>query len=81
MNIEGKIDIPRANIDIEQLPESAITVSNDEVILEQKPKLSADQGLNSFNQKTNAFLSTNINISLGERVLIKAYGLKSRFER
>ncbi|WIM84337.1 translocation/assembly module TamB domain-containing protein [Gallibacterium anatis] len=80
LNIEGKIDIPRANIDIEQLPESAITVSNDEVILEQKPKLSADQGLNSFNQKTNAFLSTNINISLGERVLIKAYGLKSRLD-
>ncbi len=46
------------------------------VILEQKPKLSVDIGsLNSFNQKTNAFLSTNINISLGERVLIKAYGL------
>ncbi len=33
LNIEGKTDtIPRANIDIEQLPESAITVSNDEVI-------------------------------------------------
>ncbi len=51
------------DIHLEQLPESAITVSNDEVILEQKPKLSADQGLNSFNPK-NKCIFTLILISV-----------------
>ncbi|OBX08263.1 hypothetical protein QV09_09790 [Gallibacterium salpingitidis] len=80
LNIEGKVDVPFANIEIEQLPDSAIGVSDDEVILEQHPKLSAKQRLEQFSEKSNAFLSTDITINLGQRVRVSAYGLKSQLE-
>ncbi|OBW93626.1 hypothetical protein QV01_01635 [Gallibacterium genomosp. 3] len=80
LNVEGQVDVPFANIEIEQLPESAIGVSADEVILEQQPKLSAKQSLKKLSEKENAFLSTNIMINLGQRVQVSAYGLKSRLE-
>ncbi|MFC0322651.1 translocation/assembly module TamB domain-containing protein [Gallibacterium melopsittaci] len=80
LNIEGKVDVPFANIEIEQLPESAIGVSSDEVILEQKPKLSTKQKLDKFSEKTGTVLSTDIMINLGQRVRVSAYGLKSQLE-
>ena len=80
LNIDGNVDIPFANIEIEQLPENAINVSDDEVILDQKPKRSAKQQLADFREKTNAYLSTNITINLGQRVRVSAYGLKSQLE-
>ncbi|MFC0309584.1 translocation/assembly module TamB domain-containing protein [Gallibacterium trehalosifermentans] len=79
-NIEGKIDVPFANIEIEQLPESALGVSADEVILEKKPKLSTQQKLDKFSEKTGTVLSTDIMITLGQRVRVSAYGLKSQLE-
>ncbi len=69
--IRGVIKVPQANLAFESLPENAIRVSDDEVII-----------LNTENQqqKTNWKLTSDVRLQLGQQVKLAAFGLKTRLE-
>jgi translocation and assembly module TamB len=64
--IEGEIGLPRADVEVSQLPEGAVSISPDVIVLgeeERQPKFTAASG--------------EIRLTLGERVHINAFGLDS----
>ncbi len=69
--IRGLIKVPQANLAFESLPENAIRVSDDEVII-----------VNTTNQqqKTNWKLTSDVRLQLGQQVKLAAFGLKTRLE-
>ncbi|AWX14863.1 hypothetical protein CEP48_01155 [Mergibacter septicus] len=70
LNLTGQVNIPTGNININQLPESAVKVSSDEVILNKNNQPPAS--------KTNEMaLRANIQVNIEKEVKINAYGLKS----
>ncbi|WP_194090248.1 autotransporter assembly complex protein TamB [Vibrio hibernica] len=68
--ITGNIDIPWGRILVEELPESAVSVSKDEVIL--------DQNLKPIEKSTGLpmELETDITINIGNDVSLSAFGLR-----
>lgn len=67
--IDGKLDIPKAVIELAELPENAVTVSEDEVIVgENKP---------AKKQLAEPSLDADIDIELGKKVSFKGFGLKT----
>ncbi|WP_150538803.1 autotransporter assembly complex protein TamB [Actinobacillus vicugnae] len=75
----GNIDIPWARIVVESLPESAISVSSDEVIMDGSMKQKVPLAQRKIPQQTPSGIAikSNININIGDDVSINAYGLKS----
>lgn len=69
--IRGLIKIPRADLKFDSLPENAIRVSDDEVII------SADVAKAN---KSNWTLSSDVKLQMGEQVRLAAFGLKTRLE-
>ncbi|QGM80251.1 translocation/assembly module TamB domain-containing protein [Otariodibacter oris] len=78
--LTGNIDIPWARIAIKELPESAVSVSDDEVIMEGR---SIDKDRNAILSKqlpSNAggmSINANISINIGNDVKLDAYGLQT----
>ncbi|SIO27050.1 translocation/assembly module TamB domain-containing protein [Salinivibrio sp. ES.052] len=72
--IRGDIRVPWGQIEVENLPESAITVSDDTVILNQnyEPEDAEQKDAVPFN------LVTDVRLVLGDEVRLAAFGLKSR---
>ncbi len=71
LSLNGGVLLPKATITIEQLPENAVAVSKDEVIVtdtEVKPK----QHIFAIN--------TDLKVVLGEDVAIDAYGLTAKLK-
>ncbi len=69
--IEGDISLPWGRIDIQELPETAIGVSSDEVLLDENfEEIKTDSAL-PMN------IVTNINITIGDDFELKAFGLES----
>lgn len=68
--ITGQIDIPWGRILVEELPESAISVSKDEILLNEK--------LQPIEEKTGLpmALETDVTINIGNDVSLSAFGLK-----
>lgn len=75
----GNIDIPWARIAVESLPESAVSVSGDEVIMDGSVKQKVPLAQRQIPEKTagGMAIKANININIGDDVSINAYGLKS----
>lgn len=75
----GNIDIPWARIAVESLPESAVSVSGDEVIMDGSVKQKIPLAQRQIPEKTagGMAIKANINIHIGDDVSINAYGLKS----
>lgn len=69
--IRGLIKVPQANLKFDSLPENAIRVSDDEVII------SADIAKSN---KSNWKLSSDVKLQLGDKVRLAAFGLKTRLE-
>jgi len=68
-SLKGRIDIPKAKIELQELPQNAVVVSEDEVILGQpKPKHESITGLN---------IDTDIDIELGKQVSFSGLGLNT----
>ncbi len=67
--ITGRIKVPNAFLQIEELPENAVTVSKDEIIVGAEPPLksSAVVGVNA-----------NIDVELGKEVSFSGKGLKTQ---
>lgn len=81
--LSGNVDIPWARIAVEELPESAVSVSGDEVIMDgsakNKQKLSVPKNLPQ--QGSGMAIKADIAINIGqdpkEEVKLEAYGLKT----
>lgn len=79
INISGDIYIPAATIDVEELPEGAATVSSDVIIVEDEQAESvADSDIDS--DKPDIGISVDLNVALGDKVDLSAYGLSARLE-
>ncbi|WP_080686604.1 autotransporter assembly complex protein TamB [Mannheimia granulomatis] len=79
LTLSGNIDIPWARIEVEKLPENAVTVSGDEVIMDGSAKAKVP-----FNQRdipaqtaNGMMVNADIKINIGNDVKLKAYGLNS----
>ncbi|MFW0767995.1 autotransporter assembly complex protein TamB [Trabulsiella odontotermitis] len=69
--LDGNVDVPWARIVVHELPESAVGVSSDEVMLNndlqpEKP------------QTASIPINSNLNIHVGNNVRLDAFGLKAR---
>ncbi|ABR73742.1 DUF490 domain-containing protein [Actinobacillus succinogenes] len=79
LELAGSVDIPWGRITIESLPESAVSVSSDEVILDGK---TARNKLTYIPAETKDGMAirSDLKIRIGDDVNINAYGLNSRLE-
>lgn len=69
--LNGKVDVPWARILVKEVPESAVGVSSDEVLL--------DENLQPKEAQTAAVpINSNLTIHVGDNVRIDAFGLKAR---
>ncbi len=70
-NLDGRVDVPWARITVQQVPESAVGVSSDEVML--------DDNLKPIQPKTTAIpINSNLIIHVGDNVRLSAFGLNAR---
>ncbi|MGU9866715.1 autotransporter assembly complex protein TamB [Kluyvera ascorbata] len=69
--LDGNVDIPWARIIVKEVPESAVGVSSDEVMLNSdlKPEKT---------QSASIPINSNLNIHVGNNVRLDAFGLKAR---
>lgn len=69
--LSGKVDVPWARILVKDLPQSAVGVSSDEVML--------DKNLQPIDQQNAAIpINTNLVVHVGDNVRIDAFGLDAR---
>lgn len=69
-SLEGQVTIPKAKIKLKELPESAVSVSADEIIVgDAAPK-----------RPTPFHLSSRLKIVVGDQVQFKGFGLKTRLQ-
>ncbi|CAI1782256.1 Family of uncharacterised function (DUF490) [Serratia quinivorans] len=72
-SLNGSVDIPWARITVQELPESAVGVSSDEVML--------DDQLKPIKPKTAGIpINSNLMIHVGNDVRLDAFGLKARLK-
>ena len=71
-SLSGTVQIPFARISIDSLPQAAVTLSDDLVLL--------DETLQPLptGQQTGLALQTDVNVVLGRRVQLSAFGLQTR---
>ncbi|MDP8052348.1 translocation/assembly module TamB domain-containing protein [Pasteurella atlantica] len=77
----GNIDIPWADIEIEELPENTVNVSSDEVIMDGSAKKKGDflKKLAKTNKNKSMVIQADVNIRLIEdKINLSAYGLKTQ---
>ena len=72
--LEGTVTIPDADINIDSLPQNAVELSDDLVLLDTHLQPIAQQ------DKTALNMQTDINVVLGERVKLSAFGLKTHLK-
>ncbi|MGV6988196.1 autotransporter assembly complex protein TamB [Testudinibacter sp. P80/BLE/0925] len=79
LNLTGNVDVPWARITIEQLPESAVGVSGDLVIVDGKNKVEIRKALQqqALARQAGMAVSSNITVNIGNDVFLDAYGLKA----
>lgn len=79
LTLSGNIDVPWARIEVEQLPESAVNVSGDEVIMDgsARNKVPFNQRQIPTQTASGMAINADIKINIGNDVKLKAYGLNS----
>lgn len=72
VGVQGEVRVPRARIEIRKLPESAVTVSEDEIIVGAEAPI---------NERTTApVIDARVRLRLGEAVSFSGFGLQSRLQ-
>lgn len=71
--LDGNVDVPWARIVVHDVPESAVGVSSDEVMLNND--LQPEKA-----QTASIPINSNLNIHLGNNVRLSAFGLKARLD-
>ena len=70
-SLDGSVDVPWARIVVNDVPESAVGVSSDEVML--------DKNLQPIKQQSAGIpINSNLTIHVGNNVRLSAFGLKAR---
>ena len=69
--LSGTIKIPQANISIKNLPQSAVELSDDTVMVDSNRHPLPQQ------EKSSVLFETDINLQLGDNVKLSAFGLKT----
>jgi translocation and assembly module TamB len=72
-SLNGTVDIPWARITVQELPESAVGVSSDEVMLN-------DQRQPIAPKSASIPINSNLMVNIGKDVRLDAFGLKARLE-
>lgn len=72
-SLNGRVDIPWARITVQELPESAVGVSSDEVMLN-------DQRQPIAPASTSIPINSNLIVNIGDDVRLDAFGLKARLK-
>ncbi|MBU9827108.1 autotransporter assembly complex protein TamB [Rahnella perminowiae] len=72
-SLNGTVDIPWARITVQELPESAVGVSSDEVMLN-------DQRQPIAPASASIPINSNLMVNIGKDVRLDAFGLKARLE-
>ncbi|MFC4656628.1 translocation/assembly module TamB domain-containing protein [Rheinheimera marina] len=72
--VQGTVQVPQAHLAIDDLPASAVQLSDDEVILNK------DLEVRRAAEQSSLKLSSDIRLVLGEQVKLQAFGLKSRLK-
>jgi translocation and assembly module TamB len=72
VDITGEVRVPRATIQPKELPESAVTVSSDQVII--------DEATTQTPTSAPYAVSARVRIILGDQVKFSGFGLKGRFQ-
>lgn len=82
LKLSGNVGIPWARIAVETLPESAVSVSSDEVILDGKTtqKSTALPTQIAAKTKSGMAIQSDLKIKIGDDVNVNAYGLNSNLE-
>lgn len=78
----GQVDIPWARIEVQELPESAVSVSGDEVIMDGSAKNKKafklpSSGKNAPQNGQGMAIKGDVSINIGNDVRLEAYGLKT----
>ncbi|EEG85258.1 hypothetical protein PROPEN_03630 [Proteus penneri ATCC 35198] len=71
LKLDGRIDIPWARIVVQELPESAVSASSDEVMLDKNLQPIAPK-------ETSIPIQSNLAINIGDDVTLDAFGLRAR---
>lgn len=71
ITLDGSADVPWARIVVQELPESAVGVSGDEVMLDERLKPEKDP-------TASIPINSNLTIHVGNNVRLDAFGLKAR---
>ena len=66
LNITGDVFVPKARIHLKSLPETAVSVSSDTIIVDAED-----------NENENLNISTQLKLTLGDDVRFKGYGLET----
>ena len=74
MSVTGSIDMPEAVINVAELPEGAVTISNDVVFIDEVE----EETPVSVAARSNPNLSVLIDVTLGDKVSLSAYGLDAK---
>lgn len=74
-SITGEINLPSGLIKVEQLPQSAISVSDDQVIVDDD-----SQSLVEQSQSLPFAIESNVTIRIGENFKVEAFGLESNLQ-
>lgn len=79
LELSGEVKIPWARLEIDEFPESAVSVSDDEVILTAKTtkKTTALPTRVAAKTQSGMLINSDMKIAIGDDVKINAYGLKS----
>ncbi|TLU76374.1 translocation/assembly module TamB [Mannheimia varigena] len=79
LTLSGNIDVPWARIEVEQLPEQAVSVSGDEVIMDGSARNKVPFNQRNIPTQTagGMAIDADIKINIGNDVKLKAYGLNS----
>lgn len=72
-SLNGRVDIPWARITVQELPESAVGVSSDEVMLNEQRQPIAPPS-------TSIPINSNLMVNIGDDVRLDAFGLKARLK-
>ncbi|WP_373778875.1 translocation/assembly module TamB domain-containing protein [Glaesserella sp.] len=80
--LNGNIDIPWARIVVEELPESAVSVSSDEVIMDGSAKSQIKRNMASLppQSESGMAIKADVSINIGDDVKLDAYGLKTNLD-
>lgn len=78
LNLTGNIDIPWARINVESLPENAVSMSSDEVIMDNLSSKSQQVVAKELAKNTKGMaIDADVKINIGNDVKLSAYGVKT----